>query len=66
MRKDYIKPITDIVLPRCNGDIMEGEFSVSNYATGGGRAKDFQTFEEEEKPEDEIIPKNIWEDQYSY
>lgn len=64
-RKDYIRPVTEVIKPNCNGDILEGvqfRYSNTDYATDGGRAKSLSTFSNEEETTDYSSSKNIWED----
>jgi len=64
-RKDYIKPVAEVIRPNCNDDILEDvqfRYSNTDYATDGGRAKSLSTFSNEEETTDDSFSKNIWED----
>ena len=64
-RKDYTRPVAEVIKPNCNGDILDGvQFAYSPLykATDGGRANSLSTFGNEEETTDDSSSKNIWED----
>lgn len=64
-RKNYIRPVAEVIRPNCNDDILEDvlfPYSNTDSATDGGRAKSLSTFGNEEETTDDSSSKNIWED----
>lgn len=62
-RKDYIRPVAEVIKPNCNGDILESTFTHSLGADGGGRAKALPTFDDDNQ-QDIYAPfkKDLWAD----
>lgn len=65
-RDNYIKPVAEVIRPNCNGDILDDvqfRYSNTNYATDGGRAKEFSTFDDNNQ-QDIYAPfkKDLWAD----
>lgn len=62
----YIKPTATVINMRYIDDMMEQQFTVSNYADGGGRAKSYgQTFDEDTENDNESEShksQSLWDD----
>ncbi len=64
-RNDYIRPVTEVIKPNCNDDILEDKqfaYSPLYKATDGGRAKGLPTFDDDNQDIYKPFKKDLWAD----